>query len=64
MYMMPMYFSFTPNNTFLFEDFTSNSGGTYFLWLLVFFFVNVGLQYLEFFRNRTHNNEIRQLLRE
>lgn len=43
MMMMPMYFSWGNQNTFLFEKFTSSNALQYWLWLALICAVNVGI---------------------
>lgn len=61
MYMMPMYFSFTETNTYLFKDFTSSSFLTYMLWLIGIAILSCGVHALDYARTQYQNKVLREL---
>ena len=61
MYMMPMYFSFTETNTYLFKDFTSSSFLTYMLWLIGIAILSCGVLALDYARTQYQNKVLREL---
>lgn len=61
MYMMPMYFSFTETNIYLFKDFTSSSFLTYMLWLFGIAILSCGVHALDYARTQYQNRVLREL---
>ena len=61
MYMMPMYFSFTETNTYLFKSFTSASLLTYMLWLAGIAIISFGVQVLDYLRTQYQNKVLREI---
>lgn len=62
MMMMPMYFGFGVENTFLFEKFTTTTGLQYGIALGCLLLVSVGVEVLSYVRTQMQNKEVRQEL--
>ena len=58
MMMMPMYFGLPVDNTYLFQSFTSSNGWQFFLWLLLFFVLSIGVAFLAYLRTEVQNKAI------
>lgn len=61
--MMPMYFSFGYENTFLFAKFTSSAAKSYYPWLAGIFLMCVLVQFLSYLRTNVQNKAIRDLVK-
>ncbi len=63
MMMMPMYFTFGYENTYLFAKFTSSSAKSYYPWLAGIFLMCVLVQFLSYLRTNLQNKTVRELVR-
>ena len=63
MMMMPMYFTFGYENTFLFAKFTSSSAKSYYPWLAGIFLMCVLVQFLSYLRTNMQNKAVRDLVK-
>ena len=63
MMMMPMYWTFGYENTFLFEKFTSSSAKSYYPWLAAVFLMCVLVQFLSYLRTNMQNKAVRDLVK-
>jgi hypothetical protein len=63
MMMMPMYFSFGYENTFLFDKFYSLSAKSYYPWLAGIFLMCVLVQFLSYLRTNMQNKAVRDLVK-
>jgi len=61
--MMPMYWTFGYNNTFLFKSFTSNAPKSYYPWLAVVFLLCVLVEFLSYYRTNLQNKTVRDLVK-
>lgn len=61
--MMPMYFGFPVDNTYLFEKFSSSNATEYILWLVGILVFSFAIQYLSHFRTQIQNKTLNELLR-
>ena len=63
MMMMPMYFGFPVENTYLFEKFQSSTTTEYLLWLVGIACFSAAVQVIGNLRNQLQNKELGDLLR-